>query len=106
MSNVHPGSNPTADAACVAEATTLITEQARFIKSASVKFSFTSSDGYSKSDTFSVKYGALPRSVLIEAVDEIARIAALYEFGDEVVAAAQDACKRVADWRAQQGDAA
>jgi hypothetical protein len=73
----------------------------RTLVSASVAFSFRSSDGYGAKDVFSTVNGAEAKAVLIEAVDEIARIAALYEFGDEIVAAAQDACKRVAEWRAK-----
>lgn len=69
------------------------------LKAASIKFSFKSSTGYSTSENWGPGNNGTAPQVLIAAVDEIARIAALYGFGAEVVAAAQDACRRVAVWR-------
>ena len=63
-----------------------------------VQISLRASDGLGVQTGFDTKRGASPRDVLIDAIYELSRLAALYErAGDAAVAAARDASRNVAD---------
>lgn len=81
------------------------------LKRTSVQIRYTSSDGYRSE--FGAKAGegsknlktgedVPPQHALIEALGELARLAALFGFEAEAREAAEGAFARVAEWRAQR----
>lgn len=81
------------------------------LKRASVQIKYMSSDGHRS--TFDAKAGTgevmlstglpvQPHQTLISAIDELARTLALFGFEAEARKATDDACARVAAWRAQR----
>ena len=82
------------------------------LKRTSVQIKYTSTDGFSAE--FSGKGGAgtrhrvtgeevPPHRALIAGFEELARLAALFGFESEARQAADDAFKRVAEWRKLRG---
>jgi hypothetical protein len=76
------------------------------MKGCSGKLHYRSDDGFSSNSTFSsarLKRHSLdkvdPKQCWVDMADEMARIAELFEFGDELEAAVKDARQRVRDWR-------
>lgn len=65
------------------------------LKSTSVRIAYSSSDGYRAESGYGSSKAATPRDALVGAIDELARILALFGFEDEARAAVEDACKRV-----------
>lgn len=69
----------------------------------SVTVRYTSNDGYSSDQTFKIypiDHNRLPpEQPLIDAVEELARLTALFGFEDKALAAFNEARKRVFDWR-------
>lgn len=70
------------------------------LKSASVRMIYTSTDGYRAETGFSSRQAATPQEALLGAIDELARVLALFGFADEAQAAVTDACERVKAHRA------
>lgn len=82
------------------------------LKRTSVRIKYTGSDGYraefsTKGGTGSVNFKSgeevPPQAALIFALEELARLTALFGFEAEARAAAEGAFARVAEWRAQRG---
>ena len=75
------------------------------LRRASVVIKYTSSDGYRSEVRYS-NHGALgnptipPENVLLEAIDELARLSELFGFGAEASTAVATAQMRVREWRA------
>jgi hypothetical protein len=65
------------------------------IKSASVRIAYSSSDGYRAETGFGSNRAPTPQAAMLDAIDELARILALFGFGDDAQAAVSDACSRV-----------
>jgi hypothetical protein len=76
------------------------------MKGCAVQISYRADDGFSAKDRYSSKPGASPGDCLAMAADELARIAELFGFGDQVEAAVKDARQRVRDWRTKKEKAA
>lgn len=69
-----------------------------------VTIAYSSSDGYfSESTMSSSASNAHASGTLLEAIDELSRIAALFGFGDEAKAKFDGAQKRVAEFHKQRG---
>lgn len=64
-------------------------------KSTSVRIAYSSSDGYRCESAYSSGRAVTPKAALVDAIDELARILALFGFEDETRAAVEDAFKRV-----------
>lgn len=69
------------------------------LKSASTKLIYTASDGYRCEMGNNSKHAASPQAALIGAIDELARVLALFGFEAEARAATESAFQRVAEWR-------
>ena len=81
------------------------------LRRTSVVIKYTSSDGYraeygckgGRGTTHSTTGAEVdPKDALIEAADELARIAAVFGFADEVREAVESAITRVKDWKGQR----
>lgn len=71
------------------------------LKRVTVKIGYSTDDSFSSDATYITKKGAsLPKDVLLIAIDELSRLAALYGYGDEAKDAFDDAQRRVAEWKA------
>lgn len=72
----------------------------------SVTVRYTANDGYSSEQTFKiypVDHNRLPpEQPLIDAVEELARLTALFGFEDKALAVFNEARQRVFDWRKAQ----
>jgi len=78
------------------------------LKRSSVQIKYTSTDGYRSETGFSSGVGirdictgdrTTPQAALIGGFEELARLTALFGFEAEARKAAEDAFKRVAEWR-------
>lgn len=73
------------------------------LKSASVQINYTGSDGYRSEVGFSsTRTKAAPHLVLVEGLEELARVLALFGYETDARAAVDAACKRVAERRANR----
>lgn len=75
------------------------------LKRSSVTIGFTASDGYKMQVNYSNR-GRMgrfppPNGPLLEAIDELGRLAELFGFGDEAAAKLDEARGRVKAWRAK-----
>lgn len=71
------------------------------LRTANVKINYSATDGFSSRASYGPR-GADPKLVIIEAIDELSRLAELFGFGNKALSAFQDAQERVKVWRAQQ----
>jgi hypothetical protein len=78
------------------------------LKRTSVTIKYTASDGYRSevnySNTGRMGTQPPPELPLIEALEELARLTALFGFEDRALEAFNGARQRVAEWRAQRKD--
>lgn len=65
------------------------------LKSASVQLIYRASDGYRMTTGFSSRMAETPSATLLAAIDELARVLALFGFEEEARSAVDDACNRV-----------
>jgi hypothetical protein len=75
------------------------------LKRSSVTINYTASDGYSMQVNYS-NIGRMgskppPEMPLLEAIEELARLCALFGFGDAAAAGVAEAMGRVEAWRAK-----
>lgn len=68
----------------------------------SLDMGYTASDGYSMKVGYASGKQATPEAAILDALDELTRIAALFGYGDQAAARSAAAIKRVADWRASR----
>lgn len=68
------------------------------LKSSYVKICYTADDGYRAETAYSSKRSLSPQHCLAAAADELGRIAELFDCGDAVEDAIQEARQRVRDW--------
>jgi hypothetical protein len=74
------------------------------LKRTSVTIKYTASDGYSQDVGYSSARASSPEAVLIEALEELARLTALFGFEDRALAAFNAARQRVFEWRATRDE--
>lgn len=72
------------------------------MKSCLIQINFTASDGYSSKAGYSSKRIGSVRQTMATAVDEIARLAELFGFGEDIEAAVKDARIRVKQWKGER----
>jgi hypothetical protein len=76
------------------------------LKRSSVAINYTSSDGYRKSVTLSNRgrmgMSPPPQAPLLEAIEELSRLCALFGFGEEAAKRVAEARARVDAWRSQR----
>lgn len=65
------------------------------LKSASVQLIYRASDGYRMTTGFSSRMADTTSATLIAAIDELARVLALFGYEEEARSAVDDACNRV-----------
>lgn len=73
------------------------------LKTASVDIRYSSDDGFRTEVGFSHRRASSPEAALIDAIDEIARIATLFGAGDRAIAAVNDAVTRTGAALAAKG---
>lgn len=65
------------------------------LKSASVQLIYRASDGYRMTTGFSSRMAETPQATLLGAIDELARVLAVFGYEEEARSAVDDACNRV-----------
>jgi hypothetical protein len=73
----------------------IVMSTAPLLKTSSVRIAYTSTDGYRAEAAFSSRRAASPQAGMLDAIDEMARILALFGFAGEARAVVSDACDRV-----------
>lgn len=73
------------------------------LKRSSVTINYAASDGYRSSVNYSNRgrmgINPLPQDPLLEAIEELSRLCALFGFGDEAAKRVAEARERVDQWR-------
>lgn len=65
------------------------------LKSCSVRITYSATDGYRSEVGFGSNRASSPHAALLDAIDELARVLALFGFADEACTAVAQACNRV-----------
>ena len=75
------------------------------LKTATVQINYSTTDGYSSKASYNGKRAGSPDVCINEAAYELARLAEMFGFGDDLEAHVKEARQKVREWFAEKEDA-